>query len=95
MKNMLHSLFLGEIIPRERPEPNSVKRLEVLQRIHDEERYLMEKLPLDDRQRIEKLSELHTELFITEDENLFSYAFTFGMLLAMDVMKEAEEVFNG
>ncbi|MEN0649579.1 DUF6809 family protein [Caldifermentibacillus hisashii] len=94
MKSVMHSLYSGAIIPWERSEPDSEKRHEILQKLEDEERYFMEKMSLDDCQRFQALSSLHMELSTIGEENLFSYAFTLGMVLAMDVMKEAKGIFN-
>lgn len=94
MKNILRGLYSGAIIPWERNEPDSEKRREILQKLEDEEQYFMEKMSLDDCQRFQALSSLHMELSTIGEENLFSYAFTLGMLLAMDIMKEAEGIFN-
>lgn len=94
MKSIMHSLYSGAVIPWERNEPDSERRREILQKLEDEERYFMEKMPQDDCQRFQALSSLHMEFSAIGEENLFCYAFTLGMLLAMDVMKEAEGIFN-
>ena len=95
MKSILRSLYNGDIIPWERRNPDSEKHREILRKIEDEERYFMAKMSLDDCRRFQELSHLHMELSTAEEDNLFSYAFTLGMLLTMDVMKEAEVVYNG
>ncbi len=95
MKSILRGLYSGDIIPWERRNPDSEKQREILRKLEDEERYFMAKMSLDDCQRFQALSSLHMELSTAEEENLFSYAFTLGMLLAMDVMKEAEVVLGG
>jgi hypothetical protein len=94
MKSILHGLYNGDIIPWERRNPHSEKHSEILRKIEDEERYFMAKMSLDDCERFQALSSLHMELSTAEEDNLFSYAFTLGMLLAMDVMKEAEGIAN-
>lgn len=95
MKSVLRSLYNGDIIPWEHRNPDSKKRCEILGKLEDEERYFMAKMSLDDCQRFQELSRLHMELSIVEEDNLFSYAFTLGMLLAMDVTKEAEVICKG
>ncbi len=94
MKSILHDLYIGNIIPWERGNPQSEQQHKLLRKIEDEERYFISKMSLDDCQRFQELSHLHVELSTAEEDNLFSYAFTFGMLLAMDVMKEAEGIHN-
>ena len=95
MKSILRGLYNGDIIPWERRNPHSEKHRAILRKIEDEERYFMAKMSLDDCQRFQELAHLHTELSTAEEDHLFSYAFTLGMLLAMDVVKEAEVVYNG
>jgi len=95
MKSILCGLYNGDIIPWERRNPDSGKQREILRKLEDEERYFMAKMSLDDCQRFQELSHLHMELSTAEEDNLFSYAFSLGMLLAMDVMKEAEVIYNG
>ncbi len=95
MKSILRGLYSGDIIPWERRNPDSEKQREILRKIEAEGRYFMAKMSLDDCQRFQALSSLHMELSTAGEDNLFSYAFTLGMLLAMDVMKEAEVVLGG
>ncbi len=94
MKSILRGLYSGTIIPWERRNPHSAQQRELLHKIEDEERYFMSKMSLDDCQRFEKLSHLHMELSTAGEDNLFSYAFTLGMLLTMEVIREADGVFN-
>ena len=94
MKSILRSLYNGDIIPLERRPSYNEKHREILRKIEDEERYFMQKMSLDDCERFQALSNLHMELFASEEDNLFSYAFTLGLLLAMDVGKEAEVIAN-
>ena len=50
-------------------------------------------MSLDDSQRFQKMEHLHIELAAAEEDNAFAYSFALGMLLMMDVMKEAEEIY--
>jgi len=90
MKNILHGLFNGNIIPWERRDPHSEKNLEIVRKIEEEERYFMGKMSLDDCQRFQALSNLQSELSSSEEDNIFSYGFTLGLLLMLDVMDEAK-----
>ncbi len=94
MKSVLHGLYNGDIIPWERRNPPSEKRRETVRKIQEAERYFMAKMSLDDCERLQALSDLYTELSTAAEERLFSYAFTLGMLLTMDIMKEAEAVWG-
>jgi len=93
-KNVLHGLFNGNIIPWERKEPRNEEFLETVRKIEDEERYFISKMSLDDCERFQKLSNLYSQLSSAGEENLFSYGFTLGLLLAMDVMEEAKLLSN-
>ena len=94
MQSILHGLYNGNIIPWERRNPPSEHQQEILRKIEDEEKYFMAKMSLDDCQRFQELSHLHLELSTVGEDNLFSYAFALGMLLTMEVTKEAEGLFN-
>ena len=90
--SILRGLFNGKIIPWERREPRSEALLEIIRKIEDEERYFTQKMSLDDCQRFQALSKQYSELSSIEEENIFSYGFTLGLLLMMDVMKETENL---
>ncbi len=94
MRSILHGLYNGTIIPWERRNPHSEQQRALLRKIEGEERYFMSKMSLDDCQRFQELSDLHVELSTAGEDNLFSYAFTLGMLLALEVTSGAERVFN-
>ncbi len=94
MKNVLHGLFNGKIIPWERQSPRSAEQLEILKKVEIEERYFIQKMSLDDSSRFEELSALHLQLIAFEEDDIFSYGFTMGMLLMMNVMAEAETICN-
>lgn len=93
-EGVLRGLYNGRIIPWERRSPPDDRQREILRRLEDEERYFTAKMSLDDGERFEAFSRLHTELSIIGEEHLFSYAFTLELLLAMDVVKQAETVYN-
>lgn len=90
MRNILHGLYNGNIIPWERHRPNNEKQLELIQKVEIEERYFMEKMSLDDCKRFQELSNLHSEILAEEENNIFSYAFTLGLLLMMDIAEETK-----
>jgi hypothetical protein len=92
MKSILNRLYWGGIVPWERRDPTSEEHLEMVRKIEAEERYFMEKLPPEDLQRFQTLSDLKARLSRDGEESLFSYAFSLGLLLALDVAKEAEMI---
>ena len=92
MENILRGLYRGKIIPWERREPRSEEFLEIVRKIEAEEKYFIEKMSLDDCQRFQALSSLRAKLDLAEEAELFSYGFSLGLLLMIDVMKEAERL---
>lgn len=94
MKSILQGLYNGAIIPWERRSPHSEQQRALLRKIEDEERYFMAKMSLDDCQRFQELSHLHMDFSTAGEDSLFSYAFTLGMLLTLEVTSEAQDVFN-
>ena len=92
MESILRGLYNGKIIPWERREPRNEALLEIVRKIEDEERYFVQKMSLDDCARFQTLSKMYSELSSIGDENTFSYGFTLGLLLMMDVMKETENL---
>lgn len=94
MESVLRALFNGKIIPWERRERQTNELLETVRQIEEEERYFSQKLSPDDCERFQKLARLRSDLESIEGENDFSYGFTLGLLLALDVEKEAELLCN-
>ena len=92
MKSILQGLYTGDIIPWERRSPPDDRQREILRKLEDEERYFMAKMSLDDCDRFQKLSQLQAELAVIGEEQLFSYAFTLGLLLAADVASQVEAI---
>ncbi|MGL5514831.1 MAG: DUF6809 family protein [Sporomusa sp.] len=93
-RNVLRGLFNGNIIPWERKEPHNEELVELVGKIEEEEQYFIGKMSQDDRERLQKLSNLYSQLSCVGDESLLSYGFTLGLLLAMDVMEEAKLLYN-
>lgn len=94
MQSILHSLFNERIIPWERREPRSEERLEAVRKIESEERYFIEKMSLEDCQRFQDLSELHSKMVSTEEEDIFSCGFTLCLFLMLEVMNQSESFFD-
>ena len=94
MESILRGLYNGKVIPWERKQPRNEALLEIVRKIEDEERYFAQKMSLDDCERFQALSKLYSKLSFVEEENIFSYGFTLGLLLMMDVIKEEETIRN-
>ncbi|OPX87134.1 DUF6809 family protein [Pelotomaculum sp. PtaB.Bin117] len=93
MQSILEELYCGNIQTDSRRYEQNSPFVQTARLKHDN----LEKLTsaLDDCERFQEMSSLHMQLSSAEEDNLFSYAFTLGMLLTMDLMKEAEGIING
>lgn len=92
MQSILRSLYNGRIIPWERTSQYSEKQLALLSTIEKEEHYFLDKLPIEDQERFQKLSDLRSEWALCEEDDLFSYAFSLGALLMLDVAAERQNI---
>ncbi|MEG0913930.1 MAG: hypothetical protein RR415_11255 [Ruthenibacterium sp.] len=88
-RHILQGLFNGDIIPWERKEPRSEELLEAVRKIEEEEQYFISKMSPDDCKRFQQLSKLYSRVSSAGEEGLFSYSFTLGLLLALDVAEQA------
>ena len=90
MKNILHNLYSGKVIPWERRNPRSEEQLVLVRKIEAEEKYFIGKMSLDDCERFQNLKNLYAELSMSSEVELFAYSFALGILLMTDVYDEAE-----
>jgi hypothetical protein len=86
---MLRELYFGKVIPWERKNRKCVEQLEVVRKIEEEERYFRDILSQEDRERFKALIDLCSDLAMSEECELFSYSFTMGAFLMMDMLDEA------
>jgi len=71
-------MYFGKVIPWERKNRKCAEQAEVVKKIEDEERYFIQKMSLDDCERFQKLSNLYSQLAMSEEGEIFSYGFTMG-----------------
>ncbi|MCL2851946.1 MAG: hypothetical protein FWE20_02780 [Defluviitaleaceae bacterium] len=81
MENILHDFYYGFINPHERRPSASPEYKAVNQKIEDEKRYFIQKMPTDDCERFQKLEALYTESCDYEQLSAFSYGFKLGLAL--------------
>lgn len=84
---MLHDIFFGRILPRERgcctdPEYTALNR-----KIEEERNFLKSRLSPEDAERLEELGELYTRAAGFENAYFFADGLRFGALLMMDVLR--------
>lgn len=87
---MLKDLYYGKIIPWERHKNSSLEQRKVELKMEKEEQYFIEKIPLEDHERFQAFLQLYLEILNIEESDIFSHGFSMGILLMMDVYKEAE-----
>ena len=92
MQSILRGLFNGTILPCERLDPPGKGYFETLSKIEDEQRYIGQKVSPDDRERLEELTWLYAKLGSMEQEDAFALGFSLGLLVALDVRKQAEQL---
>ena len=83
---MLRDLYYGKIIPCERKNRVIEEQHEIVKRIADEEMYFTNKISQEDCERFQKLSGMYSELFETEEVEIFTYGISMGVLLMRDTM---------
>jgi len=90
--SIMEALFDGRVIPWERRNVMSEERKAIEKKIEDEKRYFIEKMSLDDCQRFQALESLFSQAASDEEVEVYSYGFTLGALLMMEVMEKKEEI---
>lgn len=94
MNNILNSLYNGKITPWERKTQFTEEQRKLLQKLDQEHRYFTEKLSAEDCDRFENFIDLHGKLLSDEEENAFSYGFSLGLLLTLDITEQAKLIIN-
>ena len=92
-KSILEALFYGRINPWECRAVHSPEREEIEKRIKAEKSYFKESLSNDDFQRLESLESLYTQASEDEEIAAFSYGFTMGTLILLEVLACQEDAY--
>ena len=87
--SVLCNLYYGKIIPCERRNHKKDEEQEIVRQIAVEEKYFTDKMTSDDCARFHSLSERYSALLELEESEIFSYAFTMGAFLMVDMINEA------
>lgn len=93
MNSILRVLFRGELNPSERKSSQSKVIADFISQIAAEEKYFKTKLSPEDQDRFENYTKLYSAMGAIEDDDLFAYAFSLGLLFAFDAAREAERIF--
>ena len=89
---MLRELYFGKVIPWERKNHKCEEQAQLIQEIEDEEQYFIDKISPDDSKRLQALFSLYSKLAISEEAEIFSYGFTMGAFLMIDMQDEVEHM---
>jgi len=92
MNDIMRSLYNGKIVPWERRQKPNPELLKTAREADSEQKYFMEKMSLDDCQRFQEFINLQAELLSHEEDGIFAYGFTLGVMLMTDVMNEADAI---
>ena len=90
MRSILQNLYSGKIVPWERRNRHSEEQHEIVRQIDEEEKILLSQISPESKERYQKLSNLRSSLFESEEIELFAYSFTLGATLMTDILDEAE-----
>ena len=83
---LLDSLWRGNISPSERFVRRNSEYKKVSKQFCDEIDTLMEILPQEAKQQMERVDDLRSDLAVLHDEDLFIYAFRMGAQMILDVI---------
>jgi len=92
--SIMEALFSGRIVPWERRVPMTTESRKIADKIENEKRYFMEKMSLDDYQRLETLEDLYAEAAFEEETDTYSHGFTLGALLMQEVMEKKQAMIS-
>ena len=87
---MLREIYFGKVVPWERRNRKSAEHLELLREIECEELYLLSRLSPEDCERFNKFLALQSDFAASEESEIFSYGFSMGAMLMLDMTEEVE-----
>lgn len=67
---------------------------EIEEKIQREKRYFMEKMSIEDCQRLEGLENLYGEAAHHEEIEIYTHGFTLGALMMLEVMESKQAIIN-
>lgn len=86
-ESMLHDLYLGRISPWERERIHTREYSELTQKIDDIEEHFKNLLSSEEYARFTEMQNLHSEVELIEDVELFEYSFGLGALMMIDIFR--------
>ncbi len=93
--SIMEALFDGRVIPWERRCSITDEHRRIEAQIQREKRYFIEKMSLEDCQRLEQLESLYFSAAHCEEVDTYSHGFTLGALLMAELLEKKEAMARG
>lgn len=94
MKSIIEAFYDGKIRVWERKVVMTDERREIEKNIQREKQYFSEKMSPDDYQRLERLENLFISADHSEDVDLYTYSFSLGALLMLEILDRRDGLIN-
>ena len=94
MISVIEALYDGRVIPWEHRVIMTPERKAVEKRIECEKQYFTERMSPDDGERFEQLENLYVTANCHEEVDIYSYGFTLGVTLMLEVLGKVEGMIN-
>lgn len=91
MIKILNSLYNSDFNGVERKVISTTETKALHKKIHNEERYFIHKMSLDDVQRFQQLQNLYMQSSSYEQEDAFAYGFKLATILMCEVFMSEDE----
>lgn len=94
MASIIEAIYDGKIRVWERKVAMTDERREIEKNIQREKQYFLEKISPDDYQRLERLENLFISADHSEDVDLYTYSFSLGALLMLEILDRRDGLIN-
>lgn len=94
MRKILHALYTGDVTPWERRNQSSMKEQLTVAKMEKMEEDLSESLSPENYKRFTDFQKLQSDVFKEDEKKIFSYGFTLGSLIMMDIVEESRLMFG-
>jgi len=91
-QTIINALFHGNVNPWERKVAHNPKRREVERKIETEKEHFLKQMSFDDIQRFQALENLYLQAFQDDDVDIFSYGFTLGARMMLEITMGRENI---
>lgn len=88
MKSILHDFYFGKINPSERQSASDPEYKGIIQKLDNEERYLLSRLPEGDSLHFQDFKKLLYHAASIDEVEVFKIGYKLGALTVMEVMND-------